>query len=304
MVLAQRRFRLAGSLIYHGPDRQRTAFQVSAHVFDLALGHHRLLHPQSERLRFTFASQTANIRSGLNPNAIAAYRWRNARQDPAQLLTSTSALQIGTALLAYDTAWLFSNLRRLRDEVARMRLEWDLEPTETIFGAQAHLVEGAWGVLVYLVYGNTRDLDAACARLEQAVRASASVDDLDSRWVAFHLWQLCRDLGKAAPWWAVLPPDTPPAVPRSFTLARPCVLTLWPPQVELLDRSRHPYALDPAVRRLVLSIPTSAGKTLLAQLLAANHLVREGTGGGSLAPMRNSCREIEASLRSTPSPPG
>jgi len=47
----------------------------------------------------------------------------------------------------------------------------------------------------------------------------------------------------------------------------------------------------------VLSVPTSAGKTLIAQLVAANHLVRERTGVCFVAPTRSLCREIEANLR-------
>lgn len=51
----------------------------------------------------------------------------------------------------------------------------------------------------------------------------------------------------------------------------PAVLTLWPPQRELLTRpAANP--LHPATDRLLISVPTSAGKSLLSQLIMCTHL--------------------------------
>lgn len=283
------------SLDLYGPDRQRAAFQVAGHIFDLALADPGV--EPIDRLRFTFAGQVANVRGGLNPNAIAAYRWRlGTRPEITSFFSSGVALEIGSALLAYDTAWLFPSLRAMRTEVRDAEQSWGFGLSDTAFGAAANLLQGSWDLLRYLVYGEVATLDAAQTSLERAVTAEASANDLESRWVAFHLWQLGTDLQRGS-LWAVLPPDTPPSVARAFTSANPRILTLWPPQVRLLDRDREPYALDPNVRRLVLSLPTSAGKTLVAQVLVAEHLSRRPTGACFVAPTRSLCREIEQSLR-------
>jgi hypothetical protein len=284
------------SLQLYGTARQRAAFQVSGHIFDLALADPA--HDEIDRLRLTFASQVANLRGGLNPNAIAAYRWRTANGAAPDISFGEPAmsLALGTAILASDTPWLFPTLQRLRNTSAQAREAWEINLAETAFASSNGVVDGAWSLILYLVYGDSANRERARDAFRQAASVGRGPDDLDARWVAFHLWQIAADLGQSSPW-AILPPDTSPTVTRAFTMARPPVLSLWPPQLDVLDREREPYALDPNVRRLVFSLPTSAGKTLLAQLLVADHLARTGTGVCFVAPTRSLCREIEASLR-------
>lgn len=87
-----------GALDLYGPERQRSAFQVAGHIFDLALADPAL--EPTDRLRFTFAGQVANVRGELNPNAIAAYRWRlGTRRDGSSFFSPSVALEIGTAFL-------------------------------------------------------------------------------------------------------------------------------------------------------------------------------------------------------------
>ncbi len=283
------------ALEIYGIARQRSAFQVAGHIFDLALNSPEL--DEIDRLRLTFGSQVADLRGALDPNALAAYRWRiqSDRVQPA-LRDPTTSLQVGTALLAYDTHWLFPALQGLRSELRAMEAGWGVDPRETMFASIARVIDGAWALLLFLVYGDQANLELARTSFQEGAVLEHPVLDLDARWVAFHLWQLCDHIGRSS-LWSILPPDTPPSVPRAFTMARPPILTMWPPQVDLLSRDRHPYALDPGVRRLVLSVPTSAGKTLLAQLLAADHLARTASGVCFVAPTRSLCREIEASLR-------
>jgi hypothetical protein len=57
-------------------------------------------------------------------------------------------------------------------------------------------------------------------------------------------------------------------------------MSLWPPQLDLLNARSNP--LDPAVKRLLLSFPTSAGKTLIAQYIIAAY-VASGDGLGAAA---------------------
>jgi hypothetical protein len=282
------------ALDLYGADRQRTAFQVSGHVFDLLLANRNL--PTIDRFRFMFAAQVAYLRGDLNPNAIAAYR---SRPDAAALVgfqDPSAAVRVGSGLLAFDTAWLFPAMQRLRRERDAARLAWGVDPEATVFGSSSLGIDGAWHLLLYLVYGSADNLTLARDELRRAVTNSPSSEDLDARWVAFHLLQLSDQLG-ATSLWSVLPPTTSPSIARAFTLARPAILSFWPPQVDLLRGDRAPNAFDADVRRMVLSIPTSAGKTLLAQVIVADHLARRGTGVCFVAPTRSLCREIEASLR-------
>lgn len=76
----------------------------------------------------------------------------------------------------------------------------------------------------------------------------------------------------------------------------PPVLTLWPPQLELLTAEDRPSPLSADTRRLVLSFPTSAGKTLLAQLFVATHLQASSGRVCYVAPTHSLCREVRRSL--------
>src|SRR5688572_4538595 len=55
----------------YGVGRQRAAFQIAAHIFDLYLQSQVL--ERTERLKYSFASQVAYLRSQLDPNAIAIF---------------------------------------------------------------------------------------------------------------------------------------------------------------------------------------------------------------------------------------
>ena len=96
--------------------------------------------------------------------------------------------------------------------------------------------------------------------------------------------------------WAVLPPGTPPAVAQSFTFGTPPVLTLWPPQRELLASARL-NPLSPSSERLFISVPTSAGKTLLAQLIVCSHLANASGSVCYVTPLRSLGREMRQAMR-------
>ena len=94
----------------------------------------------------------------------------------------------------------------------------------------------------------------------------------------------------------MLPPDVPALVREAFTIGSPPVLTLWEPQRDLLTGDRSPF--DPGVRRMVLAVPTSSGKTLIAQMLAVEYLERAGRSVCYVAPTRSLCREVRRAMTS------
>ncbi len=281
------------ALELYGVERQRRAYQVSAHIFDLALTDPGL--SLVERLRLAFACQVAYWNSDLDPNALAIYRQRVERRaigliDDAE----TVAMQVGAAVLGGDAEWLWPQLRRLRNEARTLEQEWEVESLHhTVYGAAAGVIDGAYELLIYLTFGAEDRLERATEMFKRAASSDPAAGDLDSRWVAAHLLRFSRGVERASPW-SVLPPDVPDAVKRSLTSVAPPVLTMWPPQLEALQAGR---LFDPANRRVILSLPTSAGKSLLAQVLVLAHVA---TGEGDVcyvAPTRALCREVRQGLR-------
>lgn len=146
--------------------------------------------------------------------------------------------------------------------------------------------------------GDRASLTAADSALQAAVNAPKGAERyLDVRWVAAHLRNLTGDFG-AASVWEVLPPDVPTAVRRTFTMGQPAISMLWPPQVELVSSGGGVSALDPSVRRIVLSVPTSSGKTLISQLFTLCHIAANQGGVCYVVPTRSLAREVRRDLAS------
>ena len=276
--------------------RQRRAFQVSAHVFDLALAESR--RSRAERLKLGFAAQVGYRRGELDPNAMAVFARLAPHIDAERPLLGhieTVALEAGVALLGFNVRLLFRLLKAFRTQYDELRQSIDVANLRgTLFGASAGVVQGADDLFRYLTLGDPDRLARAKQSLDAAARAQSGVDDLTARWVAAHLLSIA-DESEGTSVWTVLPPDVPAAARRALTLTSPPVLTLWKPQAELLAGS-HPNPLSPGARRVVLSVPTSAGKTLLAQLLMVSHI---STGEGAIcyvAPMRSLGREVRRAM--------
>jgi replicative superfamily II helicase len=283
----------------YGVERQRAAFQVSAHIFDLYLQSQELQH--IDRLKFAFASQVAYLRSQLDPNSIAIYgRIRNSLRLDLNLIENYQeiALSCGVALLGMNVDYIYRLNDTLRNEIDLWLNEWDVENIfDTPFGAAAGVAIATRHLISYLVYGRAENLDRARDLLITCIRSQPSWNDQISRWTAAHLINLADDLENSSIW-TVLPPDVSPEVRRAFSMASPKILTLWPPQIQLFSENMakgvNPLSGD--VRRLFLATPTSGGKTLLAQLLIISHLSTTETSVCYVAPTRSLCREVTASL--------
>lgn len=145
---------------------------------------------------------------------------------------------------------------------------------------------------MHLTYNRPERLDRARQLFDEGANPPFAQADLNSRWVAAHLRDIADDLGTTSVW-AYLPPTVPRGAGMAMTMGDPPVLSLWPPQLDLL-RTTNP--LDPSVRRLVLSFPTSAGKTLIAQYIVCAHVV---SGRGSVCvvvPTHSLGREVKRDL--------
>lgn len=283
-------------------DRQRDAFGISAHIFDLAL-----LGPGQEdldNLRQAFAAQVGYYRSDKQPNATAIGRRASGlilSDSPIVERMPSLALEAGVAFLGMNLADLWAHVRAWRQQLSILSSEIEIPNlVNTLFGPTYCVVEAVAGLLTFLTRGDRERLNTAQSLLDIAVQVPEGDGDHDARWVAAHL-RFIADEMDAGSIWTTLPPDVPGPAKQAFTLTSPTVLTLWRPQRDLLttnasDGGPSANALSNAARRVVLSIPTSAGKTLMSQLIMLGHLATTQTDVCYVAPQRSLGREVRRDL--------
>lgn len=300
--------------IYTASRRQR-AFAVSAHIFDLALGGPgRSVH---DRLTLAFGAQVGYRRGEREPNATAIWRRvdelldASATQDapldaenPGNALIAhvdqagrlaTMALRAGVAFLGLDIRRIQELLTRWHEDIESMSALLGRDTLmSTMFGPAEAVTQAVSDLAVFLRYGDRGRLQAAQNALLSVLNLEAGQGDHDARWVATHLTHVADAMDNSSVW-SVLPDGTPPIVAQAFTVGTPPVLTLWPPQRDLLAREAS-NPLDPRTRRLLLSVPTSAGKTLIAQLLICHHLVTQPGNVCYVTPLRSLGREMRQAL--------
>jgi hypothetical protein len=279
--------------------RQRQAFLVSAHIFDLALDQEGW--GRTERLSFAFAAAVGYRRGGRDPNATAIMNRLRADIDVTGPVTdhiATLSLEAGLAFLGFETRTLFrwfGAWHRQLSAVARDSGVNDL--TSTAFGPTHMVVLGAEDLLVYLATGRSGRLESGIERLRTTAVGEAGPGDLHSRWVANHLLGLAGEAQQGSLWNPdVLPPGVSAMVRQAFTMGSPPVMTLWEPQRALLTGQRSPF--DPDLRRMVLAVPTSGGKTLLGQLLSVEHIARTDRSVCYVVPTRSLGREVRRAMSS------
>ena len=286
------------------PARQRHAFAVSAHIFDLALADSG--RSGAEMLSLAFGAQIGYRRADQDPNASAVYR-RVASllhapdlfsQPDASDITDyihTLALEAGVAFLGFPSR-LHALLRFWQSELRGLAQRSGGESLQgTMYGSAQAVVNAVADLTDFLVNGSPARLERARTRLQQVLDGTAGSGDLDAKWIAAHLLDLHGHLVTGS-LHRILPPETPAAVAQAFTLTSPPVLTLWPPQRALLSRAAA-NPLDPATGKLLVSVPTSAGKSLISQLIMCTHLATVPGRVVYVSPLRSLAREMRRALR-------
>lgn len=301
------------------PARQQRAFAVSAHIFDLALN--ETGRDVRDRLTLAFGAQVGYRRSDLDPNATAIWRRvddlldglgsgperdhdSGGSGDPGGDMRAASisaesfmtmALRAGVAFLGLDVARIGQLLRVWRTEAAAMASRVEMDSLQsTMFGPAEAVTRAVAELMAFLRYGSRERLRAARTWLLSVIDRRAGDGDHDARWVAAHLLAIADGM-ETSSIWSVLPDGTPDKVAQAFTVGAPPVLTLWPPQRDLLMRTTA-NPLDPDTTRLLLSVPTSAGKTLLAQVLICHHLATQPGDVCYVTPLRSLGREMRQAL--------
>ena len=276
-------------------ERQRHAHQVSAHIFDLALQCNNMA--DLEELQYTFAAQIGYLGGELTPNAAALARRLTMVLEPVELGNpGIVSLEVGILLLALDRPSLYPLLHRRLNQLNSVASEFD-DIQDSQYAAADGVVKGVFELTNFLTYGRDLALSTAQDQFRRALESRGAPNDIESRWVAAHLLQLADGL-EASSVWRALPSNLPSAA-RAMTLGDPPVLQLWPPQLKFLagESPEEPSPLDPSVRRVILSFPTSAGKSLLAQLFVTTHIVDNEDDVCVVAPTHSLCRELSAALR-------
>lgn len=276
-------------------ERQRQAHQVAAHIFDLALQSSDL--SQLRKLQYTFAAQVAYMGGQLMPNAAALARRLRIVREPERLGDpGIVSLEAGVLLLALDRPALYPLLSARSSQLESLAAELgDISDSE--YASADGVITGARELMSFLTYGDETALSRARGQFTRALESQGAPSDIESRWVAAHLLQIADGL-ETSSIWNVLPSNLPSAA-RAMTLGDPPVLQLWPPQLSFLsgDGPGEPSPLDPSARRVILSFPTSAGKSLLAQLFVTAHIVGGKDDVCVVAPTHSLCRELSTSLR-------
>ncbi len=156
--------------------------------------------------------------------------------------------------------------------------------------------------LAYPKNGERQLLDAAIAILDDAILIAKEKRYVDWWWWLFCMRFLFRELGDASPWTRLRPlrgEDRSVLVDeyiRAGLRSQPPVVEFWPSQVHAL-----PVVTDPNRRDCCLKMPTSSGKTRIAELailrFVLDHLTDSTTKCIYLAPFRSLAVEIEQTLR-------
>ena len=182
--------------------RQRQAFVVSAHIFDLALSDDGL--DIRDRLSYGFAAAIGYRRGGRDPNATAIMNRLRAdiRVDvPAIEHMDTLAVEAGLAFLGFETRTLFRWLAIWRRQLSQLASSSELaDLTTTAFGATHLVVIGIDDLLAFLARGRTNRSDSGTSRLLTAATGQAGPGDINARWVAAHLLNLFGEAEAGSLW--------------------------------------------------------------------------------------------------------
>ena len=284
----------------YGNERQRSAFQVSASIFDILL---RSEESESERLKLCFASQIAYLRSAFDPNSISLYKREFAGKfnTDINLLEEPSKLSLicGVALLGLDTYFIEKLTKNIRNQSFLHEKNWGIKSIGwTPFGSAAFVSLGARLLTHYLLYGRNENLQEAIRLFSSAVKDEFLLSDDISRWVAAHLLNISSQLRDSSVW-SSLPPEVPPEIRNAFIFGKPRILSLWPPQIDLLKPDAQGLTvLSNDVKRVLITTPTSAGKTLFTQLIVASHILTQKTSVCYVAPTISLCSEVSEALES------
>jgi len=134
------------------------------------------------------------------------------------------------------------------------------------------LIDACFFCTEAFLYGHRENSDQALQRVINALKSVMSIGDYQREWAIRTFSTVIEKMWKDSPWVRLRAVISRPGYLRK--LVEDGIVTLWSSQIAALEMKSNlgPLTggyLDERVKRVVIHMPTSAGKTLLAQLAVA-----------------------------------
>jgi len=147
--------------------------------------------------------------------------------------------------------------------------------------------------------GNTDTFENAQKQLDTAISSIRLTGDYELEWIIRTLRKVVVRMWADSPWMRL-----GTVIPRRTYLRKLVedgIVTLWSSQIAALEMKSKAGPLiggylDEQVKRVVIHMPTSAGKTLLAQLAIAHQSFKHGSKCVYVGPSRALCDQIAGDL--------
>jgi len=170
-------------------------------------------------------------------------------------------------------------------------------PTAVATGVAVELIYAVIAISRAFVLGDGKGYDDCYSRLEGAAQMCQDTGDYESLWEIERLRDVVQKMWRTSVW-VQLRGHVPEAYLSELTRGPNPMFELWSSQLKALRLSgRSGGYLDPELRRIVLNMPTSAGKTLLAEIALASALLSDSLATCIyVVPTRALARQVEQEL--------
>jgi helicase len=193
--------------------------------------------------------------------------------------------QVVFAWLARDMIFLWTRRLKIEKLIKNALVSLDSELTKERVSRVTYREIRYWVLIAesivshsrFFQFGKTDYLEFSREKFTEAIQQGKRNQNPPLVWIAFSLQTIAEMMSKNSVWQR-LSKVCPPRYLRRLVTSSPPVLELWSSQIKALESitktadndkpvSLDHGILDPLVRRVVIGMPTSAGKTLLAELV-------------------------------------
>jgi superfamily II DNA/RNA helicase len=281
----------------YGTQRIHSALRICAHAFDILSKDDK--RTSEDRKDLIVAAQFAYITIGQEPFAIALYR----RLEKPEISYPRDLDLISTELCMSFFALDAKRIYDIREKIANTYAKYTkIHGAENLsgspFAAVYHLSESFKCYIDFLIYGHETSISKAQSFLESIPSRIGGYSTLRIKMIATMLRRVSKTYEKSSLWKVINNSSLSKVIP-AFSYIQPRLLSLWSPQLDVLDQFDFvsEFSFNKQVSRLFLSTPTSSGKTLLSQLLISLYLVESFKKVIYVAPTRALCKEVHDSLQ-------
>ncbi len=275
-------------------DTINKCIEVSATIFDNLLQNKH--HYNFDLLQYCFAAQVSFFATDAYSNASAIFSRDKIGAAPQEDLAQLSqcAMWCATALLAGMFHQVKNSSNKYLNEIAQVYENQDIvDINKTKLRGHVLIIEATQKIATSLISGNLQIIDDAIESISAYLETDPLSGEHTERWVAFHLREIATSFRNTSIW-TLLAGVVPSDVLTSFACASPSIVNMWPSQKEILLGPNGYFTTDN--QNYFISMPTSSGKTLTAQIIIAEHALTKETDVCYVAPSRALCREVKNSI--------